>query len=75
MAKLTALLGKVDDDSDDETEFSLEFPIKSEEQLESLEERIMDNVVLQHKLVCFLYNFILKNIFLIFLLIVEEKID
>lgn len=54
LAKLTALLGKVDDDSDDETEFLSEFPIQSEEQLESLEERIKDNVILQHKLVCIL---------------------
>lgn len=45
---------KVDDDSDDDTEFLLEFPIQSEEQLESLEERIKDNVILQHKLASFL---------------------
>lgn len=53
LAKLTALLGKIDDESDDETDFLSEFPIQSEEQLESLEERIKDNVLLQHELVYF----------------------
>lgn len=58
LAKLTALLGKVDgDDSDDELSF--EFPLETEEQMESLEERIKDDMALQFKLVCFFYFFCL----------------
>lgn len=52
LAKLTALLGKVDrDDSDDETDIRFEFPLKTEEQMESLEERIKDDMALQFKMV------------------------
>lgn len=56
MAKLTALLGKVDGDDSDE-DLSFEFPLKTEEELESLEERIKDDMSLQFKMVNFLILF------------------
>lgn len=58
LAKLTALLGKVDGNvSDDENDLTFEFPLKTEEQMESLEARVKDDMALQYKLVCFFLLF------------------
>lgn len=42
-------------ESDDETDLSFEFPLKTEEEMENFEERVKDDVALQFKLVIVFY--------------------